>query len=114
MTGLDKQQTVDKHGIDKVTVWRRSYDVPPPPVDQTSEHFPGNDAKYAKLCKDCMPTTESLATTAARMIPYWQQSIVPELISGKTIIIAVLKTTHALSVSFFHLRDARERERDAS
>ncbi|KAJ1454121.1 histidine phosphatase superfamily [Pelagophyceae sp. CCMP2097] len=88
LTGLDKQQTVDKHGIDQVTVWRRSYDVPPPPLDAASEHYPGNDSKYQLLDKNCLPKTESLATTAARVIPYWQSTIVPELKQGKKIIIA--------------------------
>ena len=67
LQGLDKQQTVDKHGIEQVTVWRRSYDIPPPDSDKSSEHWPGNDPKYAKLDKHVMPTTESLATTAARV-----------------------------------------------
>ena len=71
LQGLDKQQTVDKHGIEQVTVWRRSYDIPPPDSDKSSEHWPGNDPKYAKLDKHVMPTTESLATTAARVVPYW-------------------------------------------
>ncbi len=88
LQGLDKQQTVDKHGIEQVTVWRRSYDIPPPDSDKSSEHWPGNDPKYAKLDKHVMPTTESLATTAARVVPYWQHVIVPELIAGKDVLIA--------------------------
>ena len=88
LQGLDKQETVDKHGIDQVTVWRRSYDIPPPDSDKTSEHYPGNDPKYSGLDRAVLPTTESLMTTAARVIPYWQQTIVPDLIAGKNVIIA--------------------------
>ena len=88
LQGLDKQQTVDKHGIDQVTVWRRSYDVPPPEIETSSPMYPANDPKYARLDAACMPTTESLATTAARVIPYWQQVVVPELKAGKNVIVA--------------------------
>ncbi|KAH8098527.1 hypothetical protein JL720_1476 [Aureococcus anophagefferens] len=95
--GLDKQQTVDKHGLDQVTIWRRSYDIPPPDLDTTSPMYPANDPKYAALDANCMPTTESLATTAARVIPYWQQVIVPELKAGKSVIIAAHgNSLHAL------------------
>merc|ERR1712129_501551 len=88
LQGLDKQDTVDKYGIDQVTIWRRSYDVPPPDTDLNSPMWPGNDAKYAKIDKAVLPTTESLLTTAARVVPYWQGVIVPELIAGKNVIIS--------------------------
>ena len=60
-------------------MWRRSYDVPPPELDKSSEHYPGNDEKYALLDAACLPTTESLYTTSLRVIPYWQSVIVPEI-----------------------------------
>mmetsp|Transcript_9103 Transcript_9103/g.28458 ORF Transcript_9103/g.28458 Transcript_9103/m.28458 type:complete len:279 (-) Transcript_9103:150-986(-) len=88
LQGLDKQDTVDKYGIDQVTIWRRSYDVPPPDTDLDSPMWPGNDAKYAKIDKAVLPTTESLLTTAARVVPYWQGVVVPELIAGKNVIIS--------------------------
>ena len=88
LQGLDKQQTVDKHGIDQVTVWRRSYDVPPPELETSSDMWPGNDAKYGRLDKAVMPTTESLETTAARVVPYWQHVVVPELLAGKDVVVA--------------------------
>lgn len=88
LQGLDKQDTVDKFGIDQVTIWRRSYDIPPPDTDMDSPMWPGNDPKYAKIDKAVLPTTESLMTTAARVIPYWQGVIVPELIAGKNVIIS--------------------------
>ena len=88
LQGLDKKETVAKHGVEQVTVWRRSYDVPPPDCDAASEHFPGADRRYAGLDERCLPLAESLETTAARVIPYWQHNIVPELKAGKNVIIA--------------------------
>eukprot|EP00633_Aureoumbra_lagunensis_P001603 CAMPEP_0197293360 /NCGR_PEP_ID=MMETSP0890-20130614/28032_1 /TAXON_ID=44058 ORGANISM="Aureoumbra lagunensis, Strain CCMP1510" /NCGR_SAMPLE_ID=MMETSP0890 /ASSEMBLY_ACC=CAM_ASM_000533 /LENGTH=242 /DNA_ID=CAMNT_0042768019 /DNA_START=199 /DNA_END=928 /DNA_ORIENTATION=+ len=88
LTGLDKKETVAKHGKDQVQIWRRSYDIPPPPLDESSEHFPGNDPRYKLLDKHCLPFTESLAITAKRVVPYWQQNIVPHLKEGKTVLIA--------------------------
>ncbi|KAJ8598091.1 hypothetical protein CTAYLR_005566 [Chrysophaeum taylorii] len=88
LQGLDKKETVAKHGSDQVQIWRRSYDVPPPPLDESSEYYPGNDVRYQYLDKKCLPFTESLELTAARVVPYWQQVIVPELKAGKNIIIA--------------------------
>mmetsp|Transcript_23087 Transcript_23087/g.42414 ORF Transcript_23087/g.42414 Transcript_23087/m.42414 type:complete len:288 (+) Transcript_23087:64-927(+) len=87
LQGLDKQQTVDKHGKDQVLEWRRSYDIPPPTVDRSSEHHPGNDPRYAdhEFADDF---TESLKTTLERVTPYYEKNIVPELKSGKTVIIA--------------------------
>mmetsp|Transcript_33197 Transcript_33197/g.69865 ORF Transcript_33197/g.69865 Transcript_33197/m.69865 type:complete len:288 (-) Transcript_33197:163-1026(-) len=87
LQGLDKQQTVDKHGKEQVLVWRRSYDIPPPTVDRTSEHHPGNDPRYAE---HDFPDdwTESLKTTLERVTPYYESNIVPQLKSGKDVIIA--------------------------
>jgi 2,3-bisphosphoglycerate-dependent phosphoglycerate mutase len=87
LQGLDKQETVDKYGKDQVLVWRRSYDIPPPPVDKASEHHPANDPRYAG--QDFPDEfTESLATTLDRVLPYWEESIVPDLKAGKTVCIA--------------------------
>eukprot|EP00594_Rhizosolenia_setigera_P016237 CAMPEP_0178955402 /NCGR_PEP_ID=MMETSP0789-20121207/9581_1 /TAXON_ID=3005 /ORGANISM="Rhizosolenia setigera, Strain CCMP 1694" /LENGTH=283 /DNA_ID=CAMNT_0020637021 /DNA_START=110 /DNA_END=961 /DNA_ORIENTATION=+ len=87
LQGLDKQQTVDKHGKDQVLIWRRSYDIPPPTVDTTSEHHPANDPRYAghDFPEDF---TESLATTLDRVLPYWDNKIVPDLKDGKTVLVA--------------------------
>jgi 2,3-bisphosphoglycerate-dependent phosphoglycerate mutase len=87
LQGLDKQETVDKYGKDQVLVWRRSYDVPPPTVDKTSEYHPSNDPRYADLEWD-NDFTESLATTLDRVLPYWEKNIVPQLKEGKTVLIA--------------------------
>jgi 2,3-bisphosphoglycerate-dependent phosphoglycerate mutase len=87
LQGLDKQETVDKYGKDQVLVWRRSYDVPPPTVNKSSEHYPGNDERYAHAD---FPEefTESLATTLERVVPYYNENIVPQLKAGKTVIVA--------------------------
>ncbi|KAL7556470.1 hypothetical protein ACA910_006182 [Epithemia clementina (nom. ined.)] len=87
LQGLDKQATVDKYGKEQVLVWRRSYDVPPPPVDKTSEHHPANDPRYAGFD---FPEefTESLATTLDRVVPIWKDEIAPKILEGKTVLIA--------------------------
>ena len=87
LQGLDKQETVDKYGKDQVLVWRRSYDIPPPTVDKTSEHHPANDPRYAGFD---FPEefTESLATTLDRVVPFWESKIAPELKADKTVLVA--------------------------
>lgn len=87
LQGLDKQQTVDKFGKDQVLVWRRSYDVPPPTVDPSSEHHPVNDARY-KSIDFADDFTESLSTTLDRVLPYYDSKIVPDLKKNKTVIVA--------------------------
>ena len=88
LQGLDKQQTVDKHGMDQVMIWRRSYDIPPPECDADSEHCPANDPKYSDIAEAAAIRTESLATTLDRVVPLWNTEIVPEIRAGKRIIIA--------------------------
>jgi len=88
LQGLNKKETVDKHGIEQVNIWRRSYDIPPPPVDKSSEHYPGNDPKYADVDKSVLPVTESLKTTKARFLPLWENEIIPDIKAGKRIVIA--------------------------
>jgi len=88
LTGLDKKETVVKHGADQVQIWRRSFDVPPPEIEKTSEYYPGHDPKYASLKEKDIPTTECLKDTIARVMPYWQREIVPELKAGKTVFVA--------------------------
>ena len=88
LQGLDKQETVDKYGKDQVLVWRRSYDIPPPPIDEESEHCPKNDPRYANLPAAAAIRTESLSTTLERVLPYWESEIVPTIKSGKKVIIA--------------------------
>merc|ERR1711988_1621801 len=88
LQGLNKKETVDKHGTEQVNIWRRSYDIPPPVVDTTGEHYPGNDPKYADIPKEDLPLTESLATTKDRFLVEWEKTIVPDIKSGKNVVIA--------------------------
>mmetsp|Transcript_21635 Transcript_21635/g.33040 ORF Transcript_21635/g.33040 Transcript_21635/m.33040 type:complete len:285 (-) Transcript_21635:414-1268(-) len=87
LQGLDKQQTVDSYGKDQVLIWRRSYDIPPPTVDRTSDHHPGNDPRYADFDFED-EFTESLATTLDRVLPYYENNIAPQLKDGKTVVVA--------------------------
>lgn len=90
LTGLNKQETVDKHGKEQVLVWRRSYDVPPPPLEEGSEYYSYfmDDPRYAHIPKDKLPLTESLELTVARVMPYFNNEIAPLIKSGKKVIIA--------------------------
>lgn len=85
LTGLDKAETAAKHGEDQVKVWRRSYDVPPPPLDADSEYDFASDPRY--VGKD-IPNTESLKTTLDRVQPYWDAEIEPRLKAGEDVMIA--------------------------
>ncbi|KAH8080971.1 phosphopyruvate hydratase [Aureococcus anophagefferens] len=88
LQGLDKAETVEKHGKDQVQVWRRSYDVPPPDVAGDSEHHPANDAKYCHVPPAKLPAAESLEMTRARVLPYWNGTIKPVLATGgKTVLV---------------------------
>jgi len=84
LQGLDKQETVDKYGKDQVLIWRRSYDVPPPVVDLSSPHHPSNDPRYAGH-EFPAEFTESLATTLDRVLPFYEETIVPDLRAGKNV-----------------------------
>lgn len=88
LQGLNKQETVDKYGKDQVLVWRRSYDIPPPDLDESSEHYPGNDPRYANVDKKDLPFAESLKLTEERFMVDWHNTLVPEIKSGKKILIA--------------------------
>jgi len=88
LQGLNKQETVDKHGIDQVNIWRRSYDIPPPALTKASEYWPGHDRRYKGLTDAEIPMTESLKLTEARFGVYWDETIAPAIRSGKRVIIA--------------------------
>lgn len=85
LTGLDKQETRDKHGDEQVHIWRRSFDVPPPPMDEGSAYDLSKDPRYAGID---IPNTESLKLTIERVLPYWESDILPVLASGETVIIS--------------------------
>eukprot|EP00522_Entomoneis_paludosa_P014810 CAMPEP_0172450814 /NCGR_PEP_ID=MMETSP1065-20121228/9032_1 /TAXON_ID=265537 /ORGANISM="Amphiprora paludosa, Strain CCMP125" /LENGTH=295 /DNA_ID=CAMNT_0013202651 /DNA_START=103 /DNA_END=990 /DNA_ORIENTATION=+ len=88
LQGLNKQETVDKHGKEQVLVWRRSYDIPPPDCDEDSEYFPGNDPMYKDVPVELLPKAESLKLTEERFMSEWENVLVPEIKSGTRIIIA--------------------------
>jgi 2,3-bisphosphoglycerate-dependent phosphoglycerate mutase len=85
--GLYKSEAAKKHGEEQVYRWRRSYTVRPPALEQTDERYPGNDPRYRDLSEGDLPVTESLKDTFSRLLPYWKNSIVPEIRSGKKVLI---------------------------
>ena len=85
LTGLNKAETAAKHGDEQVHIWRRSFDVPPPPLDAGSEFDLSKDRRYAGIA---IPATESLKDTIARVLPYWESRIAPELKAGKRVVIS--------------------------
>ena len=85
LTGLNKAETAAKHGEEQVRIWRRSFDVPPPALDEASEFDLSSDARYAGIP---IPDTESLKLTIERVLPYWESEILPVLTSGETVIIS--------------------------
>jgi 2,3-bisphosphoglycerate-dependent phosphoglycerate mutase len=87
LQGLDKAATTAKYGEAQVKVWRRSYDIPPPALDESDERHPRHDRRYAGLAPSDLPGTESLATTLVRVRPYWESRIVPELLRGQHVLV---------------------------
>jgi 2,3-bisphosphoglycerate-dependent phosphoglycerate mutase len=85
LTGLDKAETAAKHGEDQVKIWRRSFDVPPPPLEESSEFDLKSDPRYAGID---IPDTESLKLTIERVVPYYETAIAPALAKGETVIVA--------------------------
>lgn len=85
LTGLNKAETAEKHGEEQVTIWRRSYDIPPPELAPGGEYDFSKDRRYAG--KD-LPATESLKTTLVRVLPYWEAAIAPKLKAGETVLVA--------------------------
>jgi len=88
LQGLNKAQTAMRYGEEQVLLWRRSYDVPPPALDELDPRYPGGDPRYAGLSRSEIPLTECLKDTVARFLPYWHQTIVPAIQRGKRVIIA--------------------------
>ncbi|NTW65070.1 MAG: 2,3-diphosphoglycerate-dependent phosphoglycerate mutase [Nitrospirae bacterium] len=88
LQGLNKTETAEKHGIEQVKIWRRSYDIPPPALARDDDRYPGKDPRYASLRLEEVPLTESLKDTVARFLPYWKETIAPVVLSGKRVIIA--------------------------
>ena len=94
LQGLDKAETTAKYGEAQVKVWRRSYDIPPPPMPKSDPGHPKRDPRYKTVPAKLLPSTESLKSTLDRVLPYWKKSIAPQLKAGQT----VLVTAHGNSL----------------
>ena len=88
LQGLNKAETAAKHGEAQVKIWRRSYDIPPPPLEGDDPRHPSRDPRYAGLAASELPLTESLKDTVARFLPYWHGTIAPAVKSGSRVLIA--------------------------
>ncbi|HEY7625685.1 MAG TPA: 2,3-diphosphoglycerate-dependent phosphoglycerate mutase [Ilumatobacteraceae bacterium] len=87
LQGLDKKETAERHGAEQTKLWRRSYDVPPPPVDLDSPEHPINDSRYRLLPPDVLPPGECLKDVVARVLPYWHDVVAPQLLAGQNVLI---------------------------
>ena len=87
LQGLNKGETAAKYGDDQVFIWRRSFDVPPPPLDTDDDRYPGHDPRYAALSKTELPLAESLKLTIKRTMPYWFETISRQVRSGKRVLV---------------------------
>ena len=105
LTGLDKAETARLHGEDQVKIWRRSYDIPPPPLDPASGFDFASDRRYRGVS---VPATESLKTTLERVLPYWTSEIAPHLTAGETILVAA--HGNSLRAIVKHLFDVSEND----
>ena len=88
LQGLNKAETAELHGMEQVMLWRRSYDVPPPPLTPGDPRFPGRDPRYAGLAPADLPLTECLKDTVARFLPFWHETVAPAVTSGRRVLIA--------------------------
>ena len=88
LQGLNKAETAAQYGEDQVKIWRRSYDIPPPPLDPNDPRFPGNDPRYAGLKPEEIPVTECLKDTVARFMPFWESDLAPSIREGKRVLVA--------------------------
>ncbi len=88
LQGLNKAEMAEKFGDAQVKIWRRSYDVPPPALELTDDRHPRFDRRYADLRSDELPATESLKITLERVLPYWHETLAPQIKSGKRVLIA--------------------------
>jgi 2,3-bisphosphoglycerate-dependent phosphoglycerate mutase len=88
LQGLNKAETAAKFGEQQVKIWRRSYDIPPPPLEKSDERFPGHDRRYSDMLPTDLPLTECLKDTVVRFLPMWHDTIAPTIKTGKRVIIA--------------------------
>jgi 2,3-bisphosphoglycerate-dependent phosphoglycerate mutase len=88
LQGLNKAETAERHGEAQVKVWRRAYDIPPPPLAEDDERHPAHDRRYSRLAPSDLPLTESLKDTVARFLPYWRETIAPAITAKQRVLIA--------------------------
>ena len=88
LQGLNKKATADEYGLDQVHIWRRSYNTRPPALEVDDERHPQNDPRYASLPPDMLPVTECLEDVVERMLPYWNDAIVPDIRDGMRVIVS--------------------------
>jgi 2,3-bisphosphoglycerate-dependent phosphoglycerate mutase len=88
LQGKDKKQTLEEYGEERFALWRRSYDTPPPPIADDDPWSQVGDPRYAALPPELMPRSECLADVVARMLPYWYDVMVPDLLAGSTVLVA--------------------------
>jgi 2,3-bisphosphoglycerate-dependent phosphoglycerate mutase len=106
LQGLNKAETAAKYGDAQVKIWRRSYDVHPPPLTLDDPRHPSKDPRYAALPASVLPLTESLKDTIARVLPYWHETIAPSILKGKRVVIAAHGNTLRALVKYLdHVSD---------
>jgi 2,3-bisphosphoglycerate-dependent phosphoglycerate mutase len=88
LQGKNKKQTLEAYGEEQFMLWRRSYDTPPPPIDESDEYSQFDDPRYAALPPEARPRTECLKDVLNRALPYWYDAIVPDLLAGRTVLVA--------------------------
>lgn len=108
LQGFNKQQTSEQYGEAKVRLWRRSYDVPPPPLEPSDERHPSHDARYAGLPPEILPAGECLKDVVERMLPYWYDAIAPDLLSRSCVLVSA--HGNSLRALVKHLEGLSDRE----
>ncbi|HBC54324.1 MAG TPA: 2,3-diphosphoglycerate-dependent phosphoglycerate mutase [Alphaproteobacteria bacterium] len=107
LQGLNKAETAEKHGDEQLHIWRRSFDTPPPPLDENDERHPKFDPRYKGLSPAQLPATESLKTTLDRVLPYWDVEIAPHVRAGENLVIAAHgNSLRALCKHLLNISDA--------
>jgi len=101
LQGLDKKATVAEYGAEQTHLWRRSFDVPPPEVDRDSPEHPSNDRRYRLLPPDVLPAAECLADVVRRVLPYWHDTVAPQLLAGLDV--AIVAHGNSLRALLMHL-----------
>jgi 2,3-bisphosphoglycerate-dependent phosphoglycerate mutase len=87
LTGRNKKETLERFGAEQLLLWRRSYDVPPPPISDDNPFNPNHDERYAQVPPDQLPLAECLADVVARLLPYWDEVLAPDLRDGRTVLV---------------------------